>query len=107
MIFTNPGLLFYYYEIKRLYEAINNIDYFNRLLSLDHIYFILAKINCYPGICDFIREAFKYESGTVVIKQIENNFYNFARRKFKHIEFSLFIFNKTFLLSSNFIREGV
>lgn len=78
IIFSNPGLLFYYYEIKRLYEAINNIDYFNRLLSLEHIYFILAKINCYPIISEFIQEAFRYEISSVVMKQMENNFYSFA-----------------------------
>ena len=78
IILSNPGLLFYYYEINRLYYAINNIDYFNRLLSLEHIYFILAKINCYPVICEFIAEAFKYENSSVVMKQLEKNFYSFA-----------------------------
>ncbi len=78
IILSNPGLLFYYYEINQLYYAINNIDYFNKVLSLEHIYFILAKINCYPVISDFIGEAFKYENSSVVIKQIANNFYSLA-----------------------------
>ena len=77
IVFSNPGLMFYHCEINRLYHTINNVDYFNRLLSMENIYFILAKINCYPSVGEFIGEAFKYENSSVVIKQLENNFYTF------------------------------
>ena len=85
IVLSNPGLIFYYREIGRLYCAINNIDYFNKILSFEHIYFILAKINCYPVICEFIREAFKYENSSVVINQIENNFYNLSEYAIRYM----------------------
>lgn len=74
IIFSEPGLMFYCDEINRLCGAVNNIDYFNKILSMGHIYFILAKINCYPVICEFIAEAFKYENSSVVMNFITNNF---------------------------------
>ena len=78
IILSNPGLIFYHNEIKKLYNAINNLDYFNSILSFNHIYFILAKINCYPVISDFIHEAFKYENSSVVMWQMSNHFYSLS-----------------------------
>ncbi len=78
IVFSNPGLMFYHREIKRLYSAVNNVDYFNSILLLDHICFILASINCYPVIGDFIQEAFRYETGSVVMTQIADHFYSLS-----------------------------
>ena len=74
IIFTNPGLMFYHNEIIKLRRAVNNIDYFNRILSLDNVYMILAKLNCYPAIYDFLADAFRYGHGSVVMKQITQYF---------------------------------
>lgn len=78
IVFSNPGLIFYYHEIKQLYSAANNVDYFNSILLFDHIYSILAKIYCYPVIGDFIQEAFKYENNSVVMRQMTNHFYSLS-----------------------------
>ena len=78
IIFSNPGLIFYHREIKRLYSAVNNVDYFNSILLLDHIYFVLASINCYPVIGDFIQETFRYENGSVAMTQIADHFYSLS-----------------------------
>ena len=74
IIFSNPGLLFYYREIILLYNAINNVDYFNRVLKLQHIYLILAKINCFPIIAQFISEAIQFDNIGSVINKISTAF---------------------------------
>ena len=88
IIFSNPGLMFYYREIKQLYNAVNNIDYFNRILLFEHIYFILSKMSCYPVIAKFISEAFKYESSTVVMNQMAKHFYSLCLYSFKYMSMS-------------------
>lgn len=78
IVFSNPGLIFYHDEIKQLYNATTNIDYFSGILLFNHIYYILAKINCYPVLSGFIQETFKYGNGSAVMRQMTNHFYSLS-----------------------------
>lgn len=88
ILFQSPGLLFYSRELKSLYDAIENIDYFNRILSSKNIYRILIKVNRYPVICEFLTEAFRYEIGSVVINQIINHFESLSLYAIKYMSMS-------------------
>ena len=85
IIFENPGLMFYHNELKKLYHIVNNIDYFNKILSFRHIYLILAKMNCYPVLCDFLADAFKYENNAVVMKLMARQFYVLSTYAFHYM----------------------
>ncbi len=91
IIFSNPWMMFYYNEINMLYRIIYNIDYFNKLLLFDNIYYILSQINGYPIIGDFIKEAFKYENSSVVMKQLEENFNSMSRYAIRYMSMNDFI----------------
>ncbi len=85
IIFKNPGLLFYHNEIRNLYIVVNNIDYFNKILSFRHIYLMLATMNYYPAIADFLRDAFRYESNPLVMKLMEKQFYALCEYAFRYM----------------------
>ena len=88
IIFEHPGLMFYYREINCLYEVINNIDYFNKILSHTQIYFMLADMNRYPAIIAFTNESLKYSDKKIVVDCLIKNFCNFASYAVKYMGMS-------------------
>lgn len=56
IMFLSPGLFFYLPEIERLWEIINDINYFTRLLESSNAFVLLSFLHQYPGALIFLRE---------------------------------------------------
>lgn len=56
LFYNNPALLLYISECERLADAVDNVDYFCKLLSDNGIFAILSGLHTYPGIIEMYRD---------------------------------------------------
>lgn len=80
-LFTaNSGLFFYLPECKKLWELLEDPNYFCTLLYSERIFFILANFHQFPGTLQFYQDFKECRDTRTLLKMLKNNFYTAHRR---------------------------
>ena len=72
LIFTNPGLMFYAEEIKKLWEVVKNPDVLCAILTCERAYQILLDLHIYNGIFCFYADYIRVKNGTSLYRKIKD-----------------------------------
>ena len=56
ILFSTPQLMFYIYEIGKLWDTLKDINFLTELLVCPEIYSILACVHMYPNLVDFFKD---------------------------------------------------
>lgn len=67
-IFAAPAMMFYSKELKRLYDAVNNVDLFCAVLREKIVFRVLAHLSGYPAVFDFISALAEAGKGIKLIR---------------------------------------
>lgn len=75
LIFSEPQLMFYIEEIKKLWSVFNDGNLLTRLLKDENRYEILAYLHLYPNIFSFFEDFIKVKPKTTLLNKILDSFY--------------------------------
>lgn len=62
LLFTNPEYFFYFYELEKLWQLINDINLFMTVIKSEQIFYLLSQIHIYGKVFEYFDVFIKHNS---------------------------------------------
>jgi len=71
IFYEEPGLLFYRAECQLLWEVVQDVNLYRRIIQSDRKYEILSQMHMYPGVIDYYRDYIAVKGAKLFINALE------------------------------------